>query len=193
MRLFQIGGLYKGMSFPLMSSGALNALFFGVYANALRFLEHQQNADFGRRTFSDENYSKKNLSKDNWHVNVFAAGCIGGVFACFLACPIDLIKIQMQSQTGKLSELLNSARYKLNFMFQHTYSHTNRPTSGIVEPLTPFLCLIRSFLGTGVSSSKAWGHHNEPQHKGVLDCIRRLYVTHGIKGLYTGMHPMLLR
>ena len=139
-----IGGLYKGMSFPLISTGALNALFFGVYANALRYLEHQQNADFGRKTFCDENFAKKNLNKDRWYVNVFAAGCVGGVFACFLACPIDLIKIQMQSQTG-------------------------------------------------LASSKEWGHHNEPQHKGVLDCIRRLYNAYGVRGLYTGMHPMLLR
>lgn len=130
-------GLYKGMSFPLLSAGALNALFFGVYANTLRFLE--------QNTTCNENASTKERSKqDKWNTNVFAAGCVGGLFACFLACPIDLIKIQMQSQTG-------------------------------------------------VSSSKEWGHHTEPQHKGMLDCIRRLCHKQGIRGLYMGMGPMLMR
>lgn len=81
------------MSFPLLSAGALNALFFGVYANTLRILE------LNNKNSSNEE-SSKNSNEDKWLTNVFAAGCVGGLFACFLACPIDLIKIQMQSQTG---------------------------------------------------------------------------------------------
>lgn len=35
-----IHGFYKGMLFPLVSTGPLNALFFGVYGTCLRYLRH---------------------------------------------------------------------------------------------------------------------------------------------------------
>ncbi|XP_034231924.1 solute carrier family 25 member 45-like [Thrips palmi] len=139
-----VRGLYKGMLFPLLSSGALNALFFGVYANTLRFIEQKRAPGVERRNNWGDDPSTKSGHPNRSTLDVFAAGCVGGLFACTLACPIDLIKIQMQSQTG-------------------------------------------------VASSKEWGHHVEPKHKGMLDCIRRLCHKRGVRGLYTGMCPMLLR
>ncbi|KAE8746852.1 hypothetical protein FOCC_FOCC006411 [Frankliniella occidentalis] len=136
-----VRGFYKGMTFPLLSAGALNALFFGVYANTLRLIEQPKSASGDCKSISEDSLPLKNEKSS---LNVFAAGCVGGLFACFLACPIDLIKIQMQSQTG-------------------------------------------------APSCKEWGHHNEPKHKGMVDCIRRLCHNQGIRGLYTGMYPMLLR
>lgn len=32
-----IHGFYKGMLFPMLSTGPLNAIFFGVYGNCMRF------------------------------------------------------------------------------------------------------------------------------------------------------------
>ena len=35
---FQARGLFKGMLYPMLSAGALNSLFFGVYGVSLRFM-----------------------------------------------------------------------------------------------------------------------------------------------------------
>ncbi|KAK4300647.1 hypothetical protein Pmani_027160 [Petrolisthes manimaculis] len=73
-------GFYKGMGFPLLATGALNSLFFGVYANTLRVMAEGQK----KPTYSQ----------------IYLAGCAGGLAQLVVACPIDLIKIKMQMQTG---------------------------------------------------------------------------------------------
>ncbi|KAK3888353.1 hypothetical protein Pcinc_007587 [Petrolisthes cinctipes] len=73
-------GFYKGMGFPLLASGTLNSLFFGVYANTLRVTAEGQE----KPTYSQ----------------IYLAGYAGGLVQLVVACPIDLIKIKMQMQTG---------------------------------------------------------------------------------------------
>lgn len=77
-------GFYKGMGFPLLATGTLNSLFFGAYGSCLRKLSE------GKDTHS---YS-----------DVFTAGCAGGVVQLVVACPVDLVKIKMQIQTGQLMQ-----------------------------------------------------------------------------------------
>jgi solute carrier family 25 protein 45/47 len=78
------------MGFPLLTSGALNSLFFGVYGNSLRALEssHKQH-----------NPDNSEVSK-YWYTNVFLAGAFAGTVQVAVATPIELVKIQLQSQTG---------------------------------------------------------------------------------------------
>lgn len=39
LHFFQISGFFKGMYYPLLTSGALNSLFFGVYGVSLEVLD----------------------------------------------------------------------------------------------------------------------------------------------------------
>ncbi|KAJ9591718.1 hypothetical protein L9F63_001746 [Diploptera punctata] len=82
-----IHGFYKGMGFPLLAAGALNSVFFGVYGTCLRVLEkHNKSAD-----------TSHNANKG---FNIFLAGVVGGIATISVGCPVDLVKIQLQSQTG---------------------------------------------------------------------------------------------
>jgi solute carrier family 25 protein 45/47 len=77
---WQVRGFYKGMGFPLLATGTLNAVFFGVYGNCMRALHKGK--------------EKPSLTQ------VFLSGCAGGVVQLSVACPVDLVKIKMQLQTG---------------------------------------------------------------------------------------------
>ncbi|XP_045108907.1 solute carrier family 25 member 45-like isoform X3 [Portunus trituberculatus] len=75
-----VRGFYKGMGFPLLATGTLNALFFGVYANTLRLISP---------------------GKDKpTYAQIFVSGCAGGLAQLVVACPVDLVKIKMQMQMG---------------------------------------------------------------------------------------------
>ena len=76
-------GLFKGLAFPLVSAGAVNSVFFGVYSSCLRWLD-------GGRGGSGEPSLR--------HVAV--AGGLGGVVQLSVAVPVELVKIQLQTRTG---------------------------------------------------------------------------------------------
>jgi solute carrier family 25 (mitochondrial carnitine/acylcarnitine transporter), member 20/29 len=83
----QLIGFYKGMSFPVLSAGIMNSLYFGVYGTSLRHMQSQLKGD------ADE-VSEPSLT------TVFFAGCLGGAAQLGVACPVDLAKIKLQIQTG---------------------------------------------------------------------------------------------
>ncbi|CAB3362341.1 Hypothetical predicted protein [Cloeon dipterum] len=84
------GGFYKGMSFPVLSAGVMNSLFFGVYGTSLRQMQS---------LLSDDVRPESEASLGT----VFLAGCLGGVAQLGVACPVDLAKIKLQIQTGSYS------------------------------------------------------------------------------------------
>lgn len=75
-----IQGFYRGMSWPLITVGVSNSIFFGVYGNVLKYLE----PDREKRSHA---YSK-----------VLFAGCLGGAAQSLVVIPIDYIKVILQSQ-----------------------------------------------------------------------------------------------
>ena len=77
-----VAGLFKGMSYPLLSAGALNSLFFGVYGSTLEIM------------------NRGTHKKENSYWDIFWAGCAGGAAQLIVACPVDLAKIKLQTQTG---------------------------------------------------------------------------------------------
>lgn len=70
--------------FPVLTSGMLNSVLFGVYGNELRRLNSlcANDAELKRE----------------WRQNVFIAGSEAGFMFSLLACPIELIKIRLQTQ-----------------------------------------------------------------------------------------------
>ncbi|KAK2707674.1 solute carrier family 25 member 45-like [Artemia franciscana] len=103
-----VRGFFKGMTFPIISNGVFNSIFFGVYASTLRL-------------FHDSSPSSEKPS----YTSVYLAGCIGGAAQLTVACPVDLIKIRLQSQTGLGS---NSKIWK-----NHYESNLKGPISCIRE------------------------------------------------------------
>ena len=72
--------LMRGLSYPIMSVGVINSLFFGVYNLTLSTLSSS----------STPNYS-----------HLFSAGCVAGAAQLVLAVPVDLIKIRLQAEQGR--------------------------------------------------------------------------------------------
>ena len=67
-------GMYKGMSSPLCGVAVINAIVFGVYGSAMRYL--------GENTLS----------------NQFLAGAFAGGVQSVISCPMELAKTKMQLQ-----------------------------------------------------------------------------------------------
>ncbi|XP_033943735.1 solute carrier family 25 member 45 [Pseudochaenichthys georgianus] len=85
-------GFFKGMAFPVMTTGINNSIIFGSYSNALDYLTQSQLSD-------------RNQGKDPSAAHVFAAGCFSGFVQVFVCVPIDLVKVRLQGQT-------TTARYR---------------------------------------------------------------------------------
>lgn len=104
------------MMFPVLTSGMLNSVLFGVYGNELRRLNSLCANDAERRR--------------EWRQNVFIAGSEAGLIFSLLACPIELIKIRLQTQnctyyvrpSNRSQSLLNNAFQSITWRFLY-YRH----------------------------------------------------------------------
>ncbi|XP_058457707.1 solute carrier family 25 member 45 [Malaya genurostris] len=76
-------GFYKGMFFPFVTSGALNSVVFAVYGDQLRTLQ--------RRCRS--NRERERLLR----THVMYAGSVAGATQVFLACPVEVVKVRLQT------------------------------------------------------------------------------------------------
>ena len=81
------------MAFPLGAVGILNSVFFGVYGNLLR----QWYPDVGSGKSETPSYTA-----------VFLAGGLAGAVQAIPACPIDLVKVRLQAQTGETDDRLET-------------------------------------------------------------------------------------
>ncbi|XP_013406148.1 solute carrier family 25 member 45-like isoform X3 [Lingula anatina] len=86
-------GFFRGLSFPLVSYGAINSVFFGVYGNSLRWLHPD--------TTTQPSYR-----------DIYIAGCIGGTAQLAIACPVDVVKVVLQSQIPHGNEKTRSGYFK---------------------------------------------------------------------------------
>ncbi|XP_037540266.1 solute carrier family 25 member 45 [Nematolebias whitei] len=79
-----VHGFFRGMSFPVLTTGILNSIIFGAYSNGLNYLSQSQRSQC--RPASD--------------AHVFTAGCFSGVMQVMVCAPIDLVKVRLQGQTS---------------------------------------------------------------------------------------------
>ncbi|XP_032413357.1 solute carrier family 25 member 45-like isoform X1 [Xiphophorus hellerii] len=79
-------GFFKGMSFPVLTTGLVNSIVFGSYSNALDYLSQSD-----RRLTSHRNQVSS--------LQVFTAGCFSGMVQVLVCAPIDLVKVRLQGQT----------------------------------------------------------------------------------------------
>ncbi|KAM4607295.1 solute carrier family 25 member 45 [Polymixia lowei] len=87
-----VHGFFKGMAFPVLTTGITNSFVFGSYSNTLDYLTQSQRND-------------RIQGNPASAVQVFTAGCFSGLVQVFLTAPIDLVKVRLQGQT-------NSSRYR---------------------------------------------------------------------------------
>ena len=92
----------------MLSAGALNSLFFGVYGVSLRFMTSLRSPT----TTSNQTISVTSVKPTNWEI--FWAGCAGGAAQLVVACPVDVVKIKLQTQTG---EFFVKSEHSLDFIF----------------------------------------------------------------------------
>ena len=74
---FKWRGFFRGLSYPLLTYGAVNAVIFGVYGYSLRLICRDRQPTL-------------------W--DVYLAGCVAGTGQLILCNPVDVIKCTMQSQ-----------------------------------------------------------------------------------------------
>lgn len=63
---FQLRGFFKGMAFPVMTTGLANSVVFGSYSNALDYLTQSQRSD-------------RSQGKPATAAQIFTAGCFSGL------------------------------------------------------------------------------------------------------------------
>ncbi len=85
-----VTALFKGVMPPLAGLGALNAVLFSTYGPVL---EELQRRDPSRHL-----------------LHVYVAGCAGGTAQTLIACPLELLKIRMQTNEGAAMGTLQTAR-----------------------------------------------------------------------------------
>ena len=76
----------RGLSYPIYTVGAINAIFFGVYTRALASLAPAP--DMAAPSL----------------LPVFTAGCLAGAAQLTLAVPVDLVKVRLQADQGTESQ-----------------------------------------------------------------------------------------
>ena len=74
-----IRGYFKGMLYPVLTAGAINSVFFWVYGKVM-----------------------SGLGERHHLFNVYMAGVAGGTVQLAIACPVELIKIRLQTQVGEV-------------------------------------------------------------------------------------------
>ncbi|KAK6182386.1 hypothetical protein SNE40_010090 [Patella caerulea] len=89
-------GFLRGLAWPMLSYGAVNSIFFGVYGSSLRVFQ---------RLLGNEGSKPGYLS-------IYMSGCVAGAAQLGLACPVDLIKVILQSQIS--NETKNSGSQTQN-------------------------------------------------------------------------------
>ncbi|XP_055699424.1 solute carrier family 25 member 45 [Phlebotomus papatasi] len=109
-------GFYRGMTFPVLTTGLLNSMLFGIYGNTLRNLQLNVPDDEKRKKLQPR--------------HIFIAGSVGGFLQAFVANPIELVKIRLQTRSCVTSgswECLKNILKTEGFL-------------GLYRGLTPMIC-----------------------------------------------------
>ncbi|XP_075145991.1 solute carrier family 25 member 45 [Haematobia irritans] len=118
-----INGFYRGMFFPFVTNGAINSILFGVYGNHLRQLRHVCHSDYQREQLE--------------YKNMFIAGSVAGFVQSFIACPIELIKVRLQTH-HYYNDYIYGKRRTTMWMFKRIVQMDG--VSGLFRGLMPMMC-----------------------------------------------------
>ncbi|CAD5122562.1 DgyrCDS10978 [Dimorphilus gyrociliatus] len=149
-------GLFKGMAFPLVSVGFLNSIFFGVYGNALKFID--------------------NGDKEPSYSSIFMSGAFAGAIQAVPASTIELVKVKLQGQIGR-----NEFKGPFDCLRRIYKNHGIR---GCFRGLTPTILRDMPGFGVYIASYQAMcdfatpeGHH-QPS-------VRAMLLSGGLGGVFS--------
>lgn len=126
--------------FPILSTGVVNSVFFGVYGNIMRSIQMRRHCDetvkhnvdmINVRFCCDADRSNK-----YWHFDMFVSGCVAGVFFSIINTPSEVVKTMLQASSKVLFEWRlqwrnsgartwwerRSIFYRINYRFVQLYS-----------------------------------------------------------------------
>lgn len=141
-----VRGFYKGMLFPLLTTGPANAVFFGVYGNTLRFL--QTNDEKHRIITNDPHWLHHVFiaglflrNKSCERLKTFdSAGSWAGFLQVMLFCPVEVVKTILQASTSTQGNWNNRSAIRYTGMtdcIRHIYRAGG--LSGLYRGLVPML------------------------------------------------------
>lgn len=85
--------------FPILSTGIVNSVFFGINGNVMRFIQLNRSSesinDIDVRFCCDS----KHLNP-YWHLDVFMSACVGGFFCTLINIPSEVIKTMLQASSN---------------------------------------------------------------------------------------------
>lgn len=136
----QAKSYYRGLLFPLCSTGFLNSIIFGVYGNSFRIYQNMwvhtnrvnQTVWIPTVYNTHNSYYFGNISRTSsaeskqkyWFAHVFLGGCTAGVIKAICACPIELSKVRLQVKVSKLAVIRHAMSIinPLNVRFLNNFS-----------------------------------------------------------------------
>ncbi|CAG8489421.1 9968_t:CDS:2 [Diversispora eburnea] len=150
-----------------------------------------------------------------------ASGTVGGIVQVFVGQPFDTVKVRLQTQPvpkvgeqPRYSGMLDCVRKTRKYEgFSAFYKGTTTPLVGVGACVSiQFLVLefmkrffneknggkngpvehIRTRLQVQITSSQAQ-NAAKPTYSGPLDCIKKIYSSYGVKGIYKGQFITMFR
>lgn len=92
--------LFRGIGPPLVTTGFVQTINFGVYDNVLRRLRMERAAELQAAGAGPEAVARALRPENASLRDYFLAGMGGGVSISFITCPASLVKIQMQTTSA---------------------------------------------------------------------------------------------
>lgn len=209
-----VSGLFRGMTSPLVGMCFINAVVFGVEAQARSY------------------FSRSDVS------SYFASGCVAGLAHALVCCPIELIKIQMQAECSVRTRYSSTFQAIRHIQKQRGVVGFSRGmVSTIIRDVPSFGCYFVTFellndakvrkmfhlqenklnntlqilVAGGVAGQAAWvstypfdviksrlqaeavTKSSSVSQMGQLQYIAKLYRHEGIQTFFRGLSPVLLR
>lgn len=211
---------YRGLLFPLCSTGFINSIIFGVYGNSFRIYQEMTQSTEAKQKY--------------WFTHVFLAGSTAGIVKAVCACPIELSKVRLQvkvnNETGPLmvfrlilrkegfpglfrgleSMIWRDAIPYGLFMFVYEYlveklrspdlvksHHYKEPTVDSWRTAAAGACagMLSWIPGVpfDVIKTKMMTANDPNQYKSVWHCYKQITKEHGYRYLFRGGTVLVLR
>lgn len=215
----KVKGFYRGLTFPLVSSGAINFLFFGTYGTLCRWL-------------GEHDYGKASKGQSPNYGIIYLAGCGAGVVQLSLSTLVEVVKVKIQAQVQGLGKPMSGYHGSVD-CFRKLWTGSgvrgcyqglsvqifrDVPSYGIYmltyEWLSFWLSdlcphdMVATAIAGGCAGTISWGvitpldviksriqadHLPSPKYDGAIDCLLKSYREAGLPVFFRGLGPSVAR
>ncbi|CCU83335.1 Mitochondrial carnitine/acylcarnitine carrier protein CACL [Caenorhabditis elegans] len=198
-------GLYKGMSSPLLSLSAINAIVFGVHGGTCRQMEDPDSI-----------------------TSHFVGGCAAGMAQSVIAAPTERIKLLLQIQDDKAHTKFNGPidatkqllrTHGLKSLTRGFLATVARDAPAFGVYFASYEWMARSMCKDGETSTLSSGQllfaggtagmlswlfnyqtdiiksrfQADNSYKSYMHCIKQTYLERGYRGFFVGLNSALIR